>query len=148
MEPNNLVRNIHIGELIGKVMKEKNIPLKVAVYKMKLSTKTVNKQLSSSSIEAIDLLKWSKILRYDFFRLYSCHLMLHHGISNALVKNQGAVKIEGIHIRKNVYTKELIYFLISKVRKQEMSAMQVVKKYGIPKTTFYKWLQKYNIEDE
>jgi hypothetical protein len=69
--------------------------------------------------------------------------MLHHGISNTLSKKTENVEIEGIQIRKNVYTKELIEFLVNKVRNNEMNSSQVITQYGIPKTTFYKWLQKY-----
>jgi transposase-like protein len=70
--------------------------------------------------------------------------MLHHGISNTLSNKMGDVEVEGIHIRKNVYTKELIEFLVNKVSRKEMSISQVISTYGIPKTTFYKWLQKYS----
>jgi hypothetical protein len=111
--------------------------------KMGCSTRTLNKMLQSSTLDALVLLKWSKVLRYDFFRLYSSHLMLHHGISNTLSRKTENVEIDGIQIRKNVYTKELIEFLVNKVRNNEMVSSQVITQYGIPKTTFYKWLQKY-----
>ena len=55
----------------------------------------------------------------------------------------GNVEIEGIQIRKNVYTKELIEFLVNKVRNNQMNSSQVITQYGIPKTIFYKWLKKY-----
>jgi hypothetical protein len=143
MEPNNLVRNISIGDVIKDVMKRKNLNEEDIKIRFKCSTRTFNKMLESKSLDTMLLLKWSKLLRYDFFRLYSSHLMLHHGISNTITKKVNHVELEGIHIRKNVYTKELIQFLVNKVRSNEMNSGQVIAKYGIPKTTFYKWLQKY-----
>jgi len=143
LNPNNLVRNVHIGSIINQVIQEKDINMNEIRIKMGCSTRTLNKMLHSNTMDSLVLLKWSKVLRYDFFRLYSSHLMLHHGISNTLSKKTENVEIEGIQIRKNVYTKELIEFLVNKVRNNEMNSSQVITQYGIPKTTFYKWLQKY-----
>jgi hypothetical protein len=148
MEPNNLVRNIHIGEIISKIIIEKKINMNELKARMGMSTSTINKMLISKSLDASVMLKWSKVLRYDFFRLYSSHLMLHHGISNALTKKTKDANIQGIHIRKNVYTKDIINFLVHKVGSNEMTPMEVINQYAIPKTTFYKWLQKYPINDE
>lgn len=148
MNPNNLVRDIHIGNIISQIIIEKKIDINELKARLGMSTRTFNKTLSSRSLDASVMLKWSKVLRYDFFRLYSSHLMLHHGISNTLSKKTDDVNIQGIHIRKNVYTKEMIQFLINKVRNQEMTAMEIISQYAIPKTTFYKWLQKYPINDE
>lgn len=143
MNPNNLVRDIHIGNIISFVIIEKKFSFDEIKIKMGSSTRTINRMLNASSIDTATLLRWSKVLKYDFFRLYSSHLMLHHGISNTISKKTDNIEIEGIHIRKNVYTKELIQFVVNKVRNKEMSTKQVISKYGIPKTTFYKWLQKH-----
>lgn len=143
MESNNLVRNLHIGEIISKIIIEKKMKTADIKSKMRITTRTLNKMLSAKSMDASDMLKWSKVLRYDFFRLYSSHLMLHHGISNTLTRKTDPLNVQGIHIRKNVYTKDLIQFLVNKVRNKEMTAMEIINQYAIPKTTFYKWLQKY-----
>lgn len=143
MKPNNLVRDINIGRIIQLFIHERDISYDSLRVSFGCSKITLNKMLNSKSLDTIVLLKWCKVLRYDFFRLYSSHLMLHHGISNSGVKRKESVSIEGINIRKNVYTMELIVFLITKVRKGELTSMEVIKKYSIPKTTFYKWLQKY-----
>jgi hypothetical protein len=74
--------------------------------------------------------------------------MLHHGISNTLSRKSDPLNIQGIHIRKNVYTKDIINFLVHKVGSNEMTPMEVINQYAIPKTTFYKWLQKYSTNDE
>lgn len=143
MENNSIVRNIHIGEVIQKVLLEKGYTIESIRLKFGITLRSTMSMLNSESLDTLALLKWSKILKYDFFRLYSSHLMLHHGISNTLTNKSGNVKIDGIQIRKNVYTKELIQFVVNKVRNKEMATKQVISQYGIPKTTFYKWLQKY-----
>ena len=147
MNPNNLVREIHIGNIISFVINEKKLTLNELRIKMVCSTRTINNMLNESSIDTQSLLKLSKVLKYDFFRLYSSHLMLHHGISNTISKQVDNIEVEGIHIRKNVYTKELIEFIVNKVRSKEMSTRQVISQYGIPKTTLYKWLQKFPKEN-
>jgi hypothetical protein len=143
MKSNFLVRNVNIGLIINEVIKIKKVKLYQFASNLGVSRTELNKYLKSESIDTMILLKISKILRYDFFRLYSSHLMLHHGISNNLNRNKQEFIIQGINIRKNVYTKEMVSFLILKVRSNEMKANEVIKRYGIPKTTFYKWLQKY-----
>lgn len=147
MKSNSLVRNIHIGNIITNVILEKKLTDKELSFKLKISIDEINKQLTSNTMDTITLLKWSRALRYDFFRLYSSHLMLHHGISNSISKKALNIDIKGIQIRKNVYTKEMIFFLVNKVKSNEMKPMQVIDKYGIPKTTFYKWLLKFS-DDE
>jgi predicted transcriptional regulator len=148
MESNILVRNLHIGDIISKIIIEKKMKMADIKSKMCITSKTLNKMLIAKSLDTTHLLKWSKVLRYDFFRLYSSHLMLHHGISNTLTRKTDSLNIQGIHIRKNVYTKDLIQFLINKVQTNEMTPMEVINQYAIPKTTFYKWLQKYAPNDE
>lgn len=143
MESNNLVRNIHIGRLIKEVVTKQNIDNSLLIKKMDCSGETLLFYYNSKTLDAGLLLKFSKILRYDFFRLYSSHLMLHHGISNTLANKKTENIVEGVRIRKNVYTKELISYLLDKIRNNEMTKVEVISKYGVPKTTLYKWMQKY-----
>ncbi len=87
------------------------------------------------------LLKWSKLLKYDFFRIYSQHLVLY-------APPMGAEKKEGKktglpQFRKNIYTKEVIDFILDQMTTGEMTKTQVMERYRIPKTTLYKWVSKY-----
>ena len=45
--------------------------------------------------------------------------------------------------RKNIYTKEIIDFILERIENGEMTKNQVIEQYGIPKTTLYKWIDKY-----
>jgi hypothetical protein len=144
----NIIRNIHIGSIIKEVIQEKKISSEELKIKIGYSSRDINNLFISKSIDSLELLKWSKALGYDFFRLYSSHLMHHHGISNSPTKKIDTIEIGGVQMQKNIYTKELIQFLVNKVRKCEMNSSQVINQYGIPKTTFYKWLQKYPKENK
>ena len=88
------------------------------------------------------LLKWSKLLEYDFFRIYSQHLILYAPIKS---ENTNREKSLLPQFRKNIYTREIIDFILERIRTNEMSKNEVIERYRIPKTTLYKryklWLE-------
>lgn len=88
------------------------------------------------------LMKWSKLLEYDFFRLYSQHLILYAPPS-ASNKKQKTITTSLPKFRKNIYTKEIIDFILEQIESGEMTKKEVIEQYRIPKTTIYKWLNKY-----
>ncbi|MFN1217641.1 hypothetical protein ACKW6Q_11795 [Chryseobacterium kwangjuense] len=88
------------------------------------------------------LLKWSKLLEYDFFRLYSHHLILFAPLAGKCTKKR--VSSELPQFRKNIYTKEIIDFILELINTGQKTKIQIVEQYGIPKTTLYKWIYKYN----
>lgn len=73
--------------------------------------------------------------------MYSQHLILYapHPIDQKGKKQ----KIDHPQFRKNVYTKEVIDFILEQVDTGAMSKIQVTEKYRIPKTTLHKWINKY-----
>ena len=89
------------------------------------------------------LLKWSRILEYDFFRIYSQHLILY-APQSAKEPTLEHTKSSLPQFRKNIYTKEIIDFILEQISSGEMTKTQVMEKYNIPKTTLYKWISKYN----
>jgi transposase-like protein len=38
---------------------------------------------------------------------------------------------------------EIIAFIMEKISSGEMTKLQIINRYGIPKTTLYKWISKY-----
>ena len=87
------------------------------------------------------LLKWSKLLEYDFFRMYSQHLILYAPPSaNEKTERQ---KTTLPQFRKNIYTKEVIDFILEMIKTGEKTKTQVIEEYNIPKTTLYKWISKH-----
>ena len=89
------------------------------------------------------LLKWSKLLEYDFFRIYSQHLILYAPPSANEKRSKENKKQTIPEFRKNIYTKEVIDFIIEQIDTEKMTKKQIIERYNIPKTTLYKWISKY-----
>lgn len=99
---------------------------------------------SSQSLDAEILLKWCKLLEYDFFRIYSQHLILYAPpAANEKIEQQKDKKTNLPQFRKNIYTKEVIDFILELIANGEKTKKQVIEEYRIPKTTLYKWISKY-----
>ncbi|WP_317126486.1 hypothetical protein [Chryseobacterium sp. G0162] len=89
------------------------------------------------------LLKWSKFLEYDFFRLYSQHLILY-SLEKGSNKNQKSKVLP--NFRKKVYTQELIDFILDLLRTGVKTKQDIITDYRIPKATLHKWVLKYGHE--
>ena len=90
------------------------------------------------------LLKWSKLLEYDFFRMYTQHLMLYAPPSANEKRSKKEDKKQTVpQFRKNIYTKEIITFILEQIDSGAMTKIEVMEQYKIPKTTLYKWIDKY-----
>lgn len=133
-------KNIHIGQLIRLRVIEKKIEIKRICNFLKCDEDEVNKMYKSKDLATNTLLHWSKLLEYDFFRMYTQHLILYSPPCNKK-RSQDDNKLPVF--RKNVYTKEIIDFILDLVNKGEKTKIQIMEEYNIPKTTLYKWLIKY-----
>lgn len=138
-----IYKNIHIGQLIEQKWKEENISIERTTNFLKCSENDIKAMFNNGEICTKDLLSWSKLLEYDFFRLYSQHLILYAPVKSE--ENQPKMKSNLPEFKKNIYTKEVIDFLVGLVVDKKCSSGEVIDKYKIPKTTFYKWLQKRGI---
>ncbi|WP_312313834.1 transposase [Empedobacter brevis] len=136
-------KTFHIGNLIKERVKEKEIELSRICNFMNFTEDELNEIYTRKSIDSELLLRWSKLLDYDFFRLYSQHLILYAPVKN---NNESSKKQKSIspQFRKNLYTKEVIDYVLSKINKGEMTKSEIIECYQIPKTTLYKWINKYN----
>ncbi|MBJ5496559.1 transposase [Salmonella enterica subsp. enterica serovar Typhimurium] len=92
------------------------------------------------SIPSDTLLRWSKLLEYDFFRIYSQHLIMY---SPSPKRHSSRKKTNLPKFRKNIYTEEIIEFIIELINNGTKTTHQVIEEYEIPKTTLYNWLKKY-----
>ena len=71
-------KEIHIGELIRKIVKEDQLdPYKLCSY-LEISEVELSQMYHSKSLDSELLLKWSKLIKYDLFRVYSQHLLFMH----------------------------------------------------------------------
>jgi len=138
-------KDFHIGSLINRRVAECGIEISCICNFLPCSAENVEKMYQSKSLDTQTLLRWSKLLEYDFFRIYSQHLVLYSPVSNLSVTPTLRKKKSSLpSFRKNLYTKEIIDFVLERISSNEMTKTQVIKRYRIPKTTLYKWLSKYS----
>ncbi|WP_209390861.1 transposase [Chryseobacterium sp. RR2-3-20] len=135
-------KNIHIGQMIEKRVTESGIEMSRICNFFKFSEEELKAAYSQRSLDTELLLKWSKLLDYDFFRIYTQHLILYAPPS-AKAENTKKQKPVLPRFRKNIYTKEIINFVLEQINTKEMTKTEVMERYGIPKTTLYKWISKY-----
>lgn len=135
---------IHIGQLIKNLVDHQEIKIDQICKFFGKDEDFVNNIFESSSIDSDMLLKWSKFLDYDFFRLYSSHLILYSPPAAVKKNKENSTKVA--HFRKNIYTQEIKDFILKQIISGKMTQADVIKEYSIPKSTLHRWLQK-NLPD-
>ena len=134
-------KNIHIGTLINQAVTESGIEISRICNFMKIQEEEIQKMYQSKSLDTEVLLQWSKILDYDFFRVYTQHLILYS--PQSVIEQTSENKKSTLpQFRKNIYTKEVIDFILEQISSGEMTKNRVIERYRIPKTTLYKWISK------
>lgn len=134
-------KKIHIGSLLHKTVKERDIGEVRICNFFHLEYSEIDKMYHSESIDTELLLKWCKLLDYDFFRLYSQHLILYSPPANVKVKNENYGALP--QFRKNIYNNEMIEFFLEMVNTGEKTIPEIVQEYGVPSTTIYRWMNKH-----
>lgn len=137
-------KNIHIGKLIAQRMKECEIEIERAANFLDVSEEEIKRMYIQKSIDSHALLRWSKLLKYDFFRIYSQHLILYapqHTPKGG--KDPKEIKSALPVLKKNVYTQEVILYLIELVESGKKTGRQIQKEYNIPATTILRWVNKH-----
>ncbi|UKB86423.1 transposase [Chryseobacterium sp. MEBOG06] len=137
------LKTINIGNLIEERVKECEIDIVRICNFFKCQEEDIKKMYEEEHIRTDLLLKWSKLLSYDFFRLYTQHLVLYAPPEGGETSSRSKPTALP-SFRKNIYTKELIAFVIEQLNTGAMKRSQIISEYRIPKTTLYKWLSKYN----
>lgn len=140
-----IYKDIHIGELIKERVRELDIEESRICSFLSLGPQEVSAMYEQESIDSKYLLMWSKLLEYDFFRIYSQHLILYAPASLVKQKTSACGKSALPKFRKNIYTKEVVDFMIELVTTGQKTINEIIVEYGIPKTTLHKWIAKYNI---
>lgn len=134
------IKNIHMGDLITQRIKEYNIDNNRICKFIKCTDEELTKILAQKSIESDLILRFSILLEYDFFRVYSNYLILY--APPAKVNNSNA-QSSLPQFRKKLYTQEIISFILDLIDSGKKSKKEVMDEYKIPKTTLYKWIGKY-----
>ncbi len=139
-------KNIHIGALIKQRVEETGLCTSRIGNFFKCTDDEVAQMYLKIDLSTDILLKWSKLLEYDFFRVYSHHLILYSPSTN-INKDSTSIKSKMPQFRKNIYTTEIIQYIIEEIETGKMTKNEVMERYRIPKTTLYKWLSKYKKTD-
>lgn len=137
-------KEIHIGRLIKDRVSEYHLDIARISNFLNCSDEDIKQMYLEKELKTDLLLKWSKLLEYDFFRLYSQHLILYAPQSAKDKNSENKNKSKLPTFRKNIYTREVIDFILELYNSGEKTKNQIIEEYKIPKTTFYKWLKKYN----
>ncbi|MBN9338059.1 MAG: transposase [Chryseobacterium sp.] len=137
-------KDIHIGQMIKTRVEENNTDIERICNFLSCTEKDAHNMYEQQDLSTDILLKWSKLLEYDFFRLYSQHLILYApSAADEKIKGQNGRKTILPQFRKNIYTKEIIDFILQRINSKEMTKNEVIERYKIPKTTLYKWIIKH-----
>lgn len=134
------LKDIHIGSLIHGRVEELEIPIERIINFLNYHEKDIEEMYKQKSIDTFLLLRWSKLLEYDFFRIYTGHLILYAPPTKINKSSTGKKNLPVF--RKNIYTEEIKAFILEKISTKQMSVQEVVSKYRIPTTTLHKWLKK------
>lgn len=142
------LKDIHLGKLVEAKWIECDIPMERTCSFFKYEEKEIKEMFLKKDMDTGDLLRWSKLLEYDFFRLYSQHLILYSPPSSVNYNaKEKRIKTSLPVFRKNLYTQEMITFFLELLNVGEKTKREIIHEYRIPKTTLYKWIEKYNQKD-
>ena len=141
----NMLNKIHIGKMIKRRVDEKEIEHERINTFFKCNDLNILKMYEAEHLDSSLLLRWSKLLKYDFFRIYSQHLILFSPPESVAYTDDKSIKTSLPEFRKNLYTKEIIDFVLDQINSGKMTKKQVIERYQIPKTTLYKWIKKYKV---
>nr|WP_315028393.1 transposase [uncultured Chryseobacterium sp.] len=137
-------KNIHIGQLIEWHVKENTIDTTRICRFLECSDMELKTMYEQESFSIDLLLKWSKLLEYDFFRIYSQHLILFAPPQSAELCIKSEPKKQTLpYFKKSLYTRELIDFILELIITRKKTKSQIIDEYRIPKTTLHRWVQKY-----
>ena len=98
---------------------------------------------TSKSVDSEALLRWSKLLEYDFFRIYTQHLILYSPQDPEKAKRKKADTTALPVFKKNIYTQEVILYLVGLVADGHKTCREIQAEYNIPSTTIMRWYDKY-----
>ena len=137
-------KEIHIGQHLKRISEFKNLSITRACAFLECSKKDIEDMYAQPSMDSQLLLKWCKLLNYNFFMFYHTHLQIYkpQASTTKLKDNQLEEELKPYVFRKNLYSPELIDWVLEQLRSQKLSAKDIIDKYQIPKTTLYRWKKR------
>lgn len=134
------MKKVPIGELLLQKVMERGIAEERICKLFRCSSEEVAAMYTCTSMDTAVLLKWCKLLEYDFFRHYSLHLTLSSEVHREGENNTFDTLPR---FRKKMYSREFIDGILNQINKGEKTPQQVMAEYGVPKATIYGWKSKY-----
>lgn len=98
-----LYKEIHLGELIKERVAEQEISIERICNFLDKEESVVEELYANKSMDTELLLRWCKLLEYDFFRIYSSHLILYAPPS-AVNKNHNKSEKIPYFRKKHIYS--------------------------------------------
>ena len=137
-------KNIHIGQHIKRISELQDLDISRACTYLRCTHQDILDTYSYTSLDSELLLKWSKLLNYNFFMFYHSHLQLYKPVASKarVSKDKKQASLKGYDFRKNLYNPDIIDWILLKLDKKELSIKEIMEKYHIPKTTIYRWIKR------
>lgn len=142
------LKKIHIGKLISQRVQEIEIESMRICRFFDCTEKEIAEMYEAENLYPDIIMKWCKLLEYDFFRIYTQHIILYAPIDQKKYNKKKIGKSPLPSFRKNIYTQEIIEFILELILTGQKTKTEIISDYNIPKTTLYKWLQKYSATEE
>lgn len=139
-------KKIDIGKHIEKVAELRGVSLLRACKFFKCNKGDILDMYTKHSLDCELLLKWSKLLDYNFFMFYHTHLQFYK--PSAVSANLKGVQLtendKSYVFRKNLYSVDVVNWLMNKLDNGELTPKEIMLKYNIPRTTLYRWIRRHN----
>ena len=137
-------KEIHIGQHIKRISKVKQLSISRACRFLGCNAHDIDQMFTQESLDAKLLLKWSKLLDYNFFMFYHTHLQLYKpSAAKAKLNNEVPNQKKGdYNFRKNLYSPEVINWILEQFNNQTLTIKDIIERYNIPKTTIYRWIKR------
>ena len=135
-------KKIHIGKHIQHVVLKSGISLGKICQYMQSTPNEIEEMYAKSSIDSSVLLKWSKLLNYNFFMFYNTHLQLYKPKASTARLKETKESDSLYDFSRKYYSNEVKEFVLNKIKKEELTVADVISKYNIPRTTIYRWVKK------
>jgi Helix-turn-helix domain of resolvase len=135
------IKDIHIGSMLLRAVNERMISEERICKFLACKSSDLPEMYATTGMNTELLLRWSKLLEYDFFRIYSQHLIFYSPPIKAIISNANTYNSLP-KFRKNIYTNEVIDFFLELIATGEKTIAQILSEYGVPKSTLYRWLNK------
>lgn len=135
-----------MGKHLKIISEVKDLSLSRACLFLNCSKDDIYTMYQQPSLDSSTLLRWCKLLDYNFFMIYHTHLQMFtpSAATAKITRNPKDQKIQkSYNFKKNLYSPEIIKWLLEQMESKKMSVAQIIDRYSIPRTTIYRWKKKY-----